>query len=255
MRQHAPEDHAIADLPVVAIERLDLRFVPRPWPFAVERRAEIDAHFETLRREKPALFNGRVLIQHRHEIAGAALRGEYLETDFASFIAWRDWDFPDTSMRNCFGLGALRGSDGGFLLGVMGAHTANAGRIYFPGGTPDLSDVFDGAVDLESSVRREVAEETGLTPDAFDIAPGWLAVLAGARIAMIKVMRAREPAATMRARIRRHLAAETQPELSDVHIAHGADDLDPRMPPFVIAFLRYMWEREGRASASHRGNP
>src|SRR6185437_10809640 len=118
--------------------------VPRSWPFAVERRAEIDAHFAMLRRDKPALFNGRVLVQHSHEIAGAALRGEYLETDFASFIAWRDWGFPDTTMRNCFGLGALRGSDGGFLLGVMGAHTANAGRIYFPGGTPDPSDVFDG---------------------------------------------------------------------------------------------------------------
>jgi 8-oxo-dGTP pyrophosphatase MutT (NUDIX family) len=232
-----------AALPVVAVERLDLRFVPRPWPFADAQRSAIDEYFARLRAEKPALFNGRVLLAHQHALDGAVLRASYLETDYASFIAWRDWGFPDASMANCFALGALRGSDGSFALGVMGAHTANAGRIYFPGGTPDPSDVFDGAVDLESSVCREIEEETGLTPEGFTIAPGWTAVLAAPRIALIKVWQAPEPAAALRARILRHLAAEAVPELSGIHLVDGPADLDGRMPPFVAAFLHHVWRR------------
>ena len=95
----------------------------------------------------------------------------YLETDYASMLAWREWE-SDSGINNCFGMGALRGSDGGFVLGVMGAHTANAGRIYFPAGLPDPSDLDGTRVDLARNVMREVAEETGLAPEDFEAAPG-----------------------------------------------------------------------------------
>ena len=55
-------------LPVVAVERVAMRFAPRPWPFAVERRAEIDACFAQLQREQPALWNGRVLMMYEHTL-------------------------------------------------------------------------------------------------------------------------------------------------------------------------------------------
>ena len=47
---------------VLAIERLDVGFVPRPWRFADERRGEIDAYFAEMQRRNPALWNGRVLL-------------------------------------------------------------------------------------------------------------------------------------------------------------------------------------------------
>ena len=63
---------------VIAIERLELRFAPRPWPFAERRRAEIAAHFAERQRQKPALFNGTVLVLGEHAIDGAVFRGSYL---------------------------------------------------------------------------------------------------------------------------------------------------------------------------------
>ena len=116
------------------VTQLDLKCGAWTWPFAVERRADIDAHFAHQQAEKPKLWNGRVLLGRNPVFSGDRFSADYFETDFASFLAWRDWGFPDNSVFNGFGMGALRGSDGAFVLGEMAAHTANAGRIYFPSG-------------------------------------------------------------------------------------------------------------------------
>jgi hypothetical protein len=69
------------------IDRLELVLRPKPWAFADEHRAEIDAHFASLQRAKPAVWNGRVLVMHEHMVADGVLHGAYLETDYASFAA------------------------------------------------------------------------------------------------------------------------------------------------------------------------
>jgi hypothetical protein len=227
--------------PVKLLDRLDLVFAPRTWPFADERRADIDAHFAWLRSKKPELWNGRVLVLYEHAVAETTLSGAYLETDFASFLAWRDWDFPDRSVTNCFALGALRAADGAFVLGVMASHTANAGKMYFVGGTPDPGDIVGNRVDLHASVLRELNEETGLSMDDVNPATGWLAVFAGPRIAMLKVLNSRLAAGQLQAKIRSFLARQQQPELADVCIVRGPSDLDSRMPAFVVAFLEHAW--------------
>jgi len=230
-----------AGVAIVRIERLDLRLEPRPWAFAAERRADIDAHFAELRRAKPALWNGRVLMIHRFALAGAAIRAACLETDYASLLAWRDWNFPDPTVRNFFGAAVLRAADDAFLLAVMGAHTANAGQVYFFTGTPEPADVTGDVVDLDRSVLRELGEETGLTARDVAVEPGWHAVFAGQRIALMKSLRVDMPAAALRARIVTHLAGEAVPELADIRIVRGPADLDPRMPPFTTAFLEHQW--------------
>jgi 8-oxo-dGTP pyrophosphatase MutT (NUDIX family) len=228
---------------LIAVERLELGIAPYAWPFAQERRGEIDDHFAMLRRSKPEIWNGRVLLMRDAAIGDGVLRGTYFETGFADFMAWRDWGFPDRAVRNCFSMGALRGSDGGYLLGVMSALTANAGRIYFPAGTPEPADIVGGTVDLLGNVLRELQEETGLDPAALTVAPDWTAVIAGPRLALMKAIQADIPAEALRAEVLRHLATEAQPELADIRIVRSPDDIDPAMPDFVTAYLSYAWAR------------
>ena len=231
----------MADITLLPIERLELRFARSSWPFASERRDEIDHYFAEMRRGKPELWNGRVLVLQHFAIADGVLRGTYLETDFASFMAWRDWGFPDKSVRNCFAMGALRAADGAFVLGVMAGHTANAGKVYFIGGTPDPHDVVGERVDLERSVLRELAEETGMSPDSVDPEPGWRAIFDGGLIALVKVLRTAEPAVVLREKILGFLSRERTPELAGVHIVRGPADLEPMMPRFVPKFFAHEW--------------
>jgi 8-oxo-dGTP pyrophosphatase MutT (NUDIX family) len=223
------------------IDRVDLAFEPKPWAFAAQRRVEIDAHFAQLKRHKPELWNGTVMLLHEHTVASGLLRGSFIETDFASFTAWRHWGRPETGVLDCFGAAAILTADDAFLLGVMAAHTVNAGHVYFPCGTPDRNDRVDGKVDLDVSVARELTEETGLDVTDFAVEPGWTMVRERAHLALFKTMRAREDADTLRAKVRRHLDRERQPELADIRFARGPADLDPAMPSFIVSYLKHRW--------------
>jgi hypothetical protein len=220
------------------VDRLELTFEPKPWAFANERRADIDSYFAKLQREKPAIWNGRVLLMHRRAIEGGVFRGAYLETDYASLAAWGHWGRPAAAaIHDCFGAAAILSGDGAYLLGRMAPHTFNAGQIYFPAGTPDPSDIAGGKVDLEFSVQRELKEETGLDAAEFTPEPGWTAVVDGGLIVMIKVLRSVQSAEALRARILGQLAREQRPEFSEIRIVEGTADFDPAMPAFVTAFL------------------
>ncbi len=222
---------------IFRISTLELKVRSFAWPFAKERRSEIDAHFAAKQREKPALWNGRVLLGRNTVREREHLAAEYFETDFASFLAWRDWGFPDRAIFNGFGMGALQSSDGAFLLGEMAGHTSNAGRIYFPAGTPDPSDVRDGALDLAGSVVREIAEETGLDAADYIMDAHWTCVFTGPSMALIRILRVDRTGEALKARIEANLAGEARPELRAVHLVRSRADIKPAMPLFVSAFL------------------
>jgi len=219
------------------VATLDLAVRPIVWPFAEERRAEIAAHFAEMQRERPKIWNGRVLLGRDAVFTDGHLAATYFETDFASFLAWRDWGFPDPAVFNGFGMGALRTSDGAFVMGEMAQHTANAGRVYFPSGTPDLDDIRAGPLDIPGSVVREIAEETGLTVADYAAEADWHCVVSGRAIAMIQVLNLDMPGEVARSRIEANLAREVEPELSAIHLVRGMDDLTPAMPRFVTAFI------------------
>ncbi|MBR1125383.1 NUDIX hydrolase [Bradyrhizobium lablabi] len=219
------------------VTTLDLRVTQWAWPFAQARRAEIDAHFADQQRIRPKLWNGRVLLARNASLSRDAISADYFETDFASFLAWRDWGFPDGEVFNGFGMGALRSSDGAFVLGEMSAHTANAGRIYFPAGTPDLDDIRDGAVDIPGSIAREAEEETGLTPADYRAGDHWDCIDTGTSFAMIRILQSDLSGEELRGVIEANLARQASPELCAIHLVRKRNDITAAMPRFVTAFL------------------
>ena len=225
------------DPTIYRVTTLDLKVESSVWPFASTRRDEIDAHFADRQRERPNIWNGRVLLGHDPVFEGPRFSARYFETDFASFLAWRDWGFPDSDVFNGFGMGALRAADGAFVMGEMAGHTANAGRIYFPAGTPDLDDLKGGAVDIAGSVVREVEEETGLTPADYRLEPHWDCVVTSASVAMMRLLHVEVPGEDIRARIEANLAAQTEPELAAIHLVRHVGDFTATMPHFVTAFV------------------
>jgi len=214
------------------------RMVAQDWPWARDNRAAIAAHWERRRAARPAMFNGTVLMLRRWSLADGVLDLDLFEAEFAALLAFKDWGFPDGSVLNVFAAAVPRTQDGAFLLGEMGPQTAAAGRIYFPCGTPDRSDIApDGRVDLAASALRELREETGLTaPDGPD--PGWIVVRDGGLMALLRPVQLAEDEAEVRTRIAAHLAAEAEPELSGIVAVRKAADLDPaRMPGFARHYL------------------
>lgn len=239
---------------IIPLAEVDARYEPAPWPFAEERRAEIAGLWEKASAGKANMFNGTVLMQHRWTIRDGIYETGYSPVDYASFTAWPQLGRPGAPRRNGFAMAALRAADGPFILGIMGPQTFNAGKVYFPAGTPDMDDVTpDGRVDLATSMVRELIEETGLRPDEFRISPEWTAVTEGHRAAFLKPARLVYTAAEARRIILDRLATETDQELSDIAVVRRPEDIDERMTPgFAKHYMKSVFaaERTGAGDQS-----
>ncbi len=235
-------------LSILPIMQVKAEVKAHDWPFRSVRKDEIAVHWAKLKAAKPAMFNGQVLLQCRGEVSGTTFSADYFQLDYASFIAWHHWGYPQEAheqIRNGFAMGALRTRDGAYLMGVMGEHTANAGKVYFAAGTPDPGDVLaNGEVDLAGSVMRELEEETGLQASEVSVGDGWRIVLGRERVAFMRDVFIDLAADEARSLIRDRLSRQIQPELCDIAIARSVADIDEaRMPIFMQVFLRDVFSR------------
>lgn len=229
------------DVLITRVGHLHARSSPKTWHWAQANQDAIRANWAERVRDKPDMFNGRVLLMSDFELEDDTCRATYFETDFADFLGWRDLGYPDPSIANGFAMGALQGADGAYICGVMGSHTANAGRIYFPAGTPDRSDLLsDGTVDLATGVIRELKEETELPADSYRTADDWIVVRRWPAVAFMRPIRFPEPADVVAERISANVAAQSDPELAGVYVVRGLEDIDEnRMPLFLQSFFRF----------------
>ena len=232
------------------LAHVDARYDGGRWPWADRNEAEIARHWAEVTAKNTTLFNGRVLVATERQIVGDTLKVRYVGADYASFLTFRDQGFPDPGTGNCFGMAALRSIDGAYVLGVMGAHTSNAGRIYFPAGTPEPVDVLDdGRVDLLATVLRELSEETGLDPAEVEVGKGWTAMVEGGRTALMREVQSALTGEALHAQITAFLASEALPEFAGLRLIRTPDDIDPvAVPSFVQIYLRHALFRHGEPS-------
>lgn len=224
---------------IVPVTGLDLRLTQEEWGFAVRERPAIAAHWAGIVAEKPTLWNGAVLICRDAVVRNGVFSACFMRTDYASFIAWRDWGRPDASVWSCFGVPVVFSADGALVIGVMGGWTLNAGKAYPPSGSLEPRDVgADGQIDLLGSMVTELREETGFDLRAAE-AGEMVAVFDGPRIAVARRHTFAEPFSTLEERFARHRAADAERELDRIEAVWSGSQTDSRMPPYAQEIIRY----------------
>lgn len=242
--------NGVVDGDIVELARIDAVVEAHDWAFARDHAAEIAAHWAGISAGKPAMYDGRVMLQHRGAVRDGVFEAGYFETDYSAFIAWRDFGHPDPVVRNGFAMAALRAADGAFLCGRMAQHTANAGQVYFAAGTPDRNDATpDGRLDLAGSALRELIEETGLSADEIAVERRWSAVILPGRIAFMRPVSIALPAEEARDLMLARMALQAEPELADIVIIRDPADRDRcAMPPFMRRYLAHIWGDDSNSS-------
>jgi 8-oxo-dGTP pyrophosphatase MutT (NUDIX family) len=233
------------EIEIRRVSRVEACCRPFDWQWPQQNRSFVEENWKRRTAGKPQMFNGRVLLLQDVVFEQDLCRNTYFEVDYADFVAWIDKGYPDPAIANGFAMGALRGSDGAYICGVMGNGTTNAGRVYFPAGTPDLSDLRpDGIVDLATSLTRELAEETGLQESDYHVDDEWIIVQRWPTIALLRMATLTMTAEEGAAKIRANIARQHEPELQDVRIIRGPEDIDPeRMPLFLHSFFGWVFDQ------------
>jgi 8-oxo-dGTP pyrophosphatase MutT (NUDIX family) len=218
----------------------DCRVAARSWPFAETNAAVIAQYWEEAKAATPTLFNGRALVAQDLAIDGGMLRATYVEIRYSALLYWRSLGFP-TSVGAfiAFGDGVVVSRDGAVLMAEMGRHTANAGGIFFPAGTPDPSDVRGDRLDLEGSILREFEEETGIGADLARPTEQRWALIDGPVVSCARRIDVDLDGEDLLAQVRGFLSSENEPELAEVILVRSMADIDrARVPAYAQALLR-----------------
>lgn len=229
---------------VAAVSRCVLRAGDTAWDFPARNAEAILAHWERRKAENPVLFDGVIHLMTAWSLAGGVFTASFQATDFKSYLYWRDMGFPASegavsAPRDCFGAALIRSSEGDVIFGRQRAGNINAGLLYPPGGFIDPRDVSaSGALNIDASIWREIAEETGLGGAELRHVPGYKIAFASPLVSIAAEYRSHLAAGALRQRILDHLAADPDPELTDIVLVRSPEDLGDDTPAYAKLLLR-----------------
>jgi 8-oxo-dGTP pyrophosphatase MutT (NUDIX family) len=168
---HLSEDFAgwPPEKTVFPVAAVNLHVLDGEHPYCQAKREDIARNWDAEVTANAALFDGRMVFQHRLALAEDGIAGQGYIVPFSTLMYWRRQQDRGGAM-HLFAYPVIESSDGALVAIRMGAHTANAGQVYFACGSLETADVFDGRCDIDYNMRREVLEETGL--DLAEARPG-----------------------------------------------------------------------------------
>lgn len=214
------------------------------WPLAERHGADIALNWQRVRARNQAFFNGTVYLFKDYVIEAERLSGTLFKTDFQTMLYWRALPFAESdNVREAVGASLIRSAEGHLLFGRQAPGQLNSGRIYPPSGVIDADDVVGEAIDIDAHIVRELGEETGLSTADLKRQPGYIVALIGVQVAIGVEWRSPLPAVELRERILSVLHHQQAPELDDIVVVKGGQDLaDDRMLPHARAFARAVFD-------------
>lgn len=226
---------------VFEVSSFHLRVLDDPHPWVQENAGAIERNWQREVTANPRLFNGRMVLQRELLLDQGHIEGRAHMAPFSAFLHWRRGG-RGAGAHHLFAMPMILSADGAVIAARMADTTANPGRVYSPAGSLDAHDVRDGICDLDGNMQRETWEETGLDLGEMDADPLCRAVHVANTVAIFRVFRSRLREAEFRSRIMDHIAAEAEPEISEMIAIRSPDplahDYASCMPPALDWIFR-----------------
>lgn len=220
---------------ILPVDTIDVTLDPTPHPFVQGREKAIAENWALEVREKPAVFNGTVVMLSEFGYANGRLFGRCHPVSYATFLHWRK-DRVATAA-HAFAHPMLVSRDNALIAIRMAAHTVNAGRVYFAAGSFEPEDFPDGVVDAHGNMVREVMEETGLDISDVRREERHYALATDRGTVIFRRYFLDEDAERIAARIRDFVSAESEPEIDGPVVIRSPGDLPsglmPHMQPMI----------------------
>lgn len=230
---------------ILPVSRITVRLDDAPHPYELENRAAIDANWAAERARQPRLFDGEMILLASAGYHDGRIEGRCHPIRFATFLHWRR-NRDASAGYHVFASAMPVTADGALLAVRMGPHTANAGRVYFAAGSFERQDFSGGLVDVDHNIRREVAEETGFDLAGVPHERHYHALCTTAGLTLVRRYCLGVDAETAAARVRTHIAGETEPEVDEAVIIRAEADVPESAPPHMKPLVR--WHFSGEAA-------
>lgn len=230
---------------VFPVSSLRLQVLEGPHPWFSANGPEIATHWEREIAANPNLFDGRMVFQRELRFSDGHVEGRSHIVPYSAFLHWRAGGRSGGG-HHLFGMPMIFSSDGALIAIRMAETTANPGRVYAPAGSLDEHDVTNGYCDLDSNMRRETLEETGLDLAMMTAEPGYWAVHLLNSVAVFRIFQARLSEVELLAQIQAHIDADPEPEISAAIAIRDPDPAAHNYSSFMLPILKWLFTERNR---------